>query len=208
MNKRDKHYNLKIYRIIRKNGGWMNWSMIEIEKYPCKDSIEACKKERELYESLNCQMNTNFPQRDYQEWRIANKENVARNVKNYAEMNNETIAEYKKNYANNNKEKIDIYKKEWYFCNKQEISVNNKSNYLVNKTDIDAKNKEYREMNQDEYLAQKKKYREIHKEQIKEKRSELFICECGREINHAHKSRHLKTKVHNDLMLLKNVTSV
>jgi hypothetical protein len=27
-----KRYNLKLYQIIRANGGWDNWDMIEIEK--------------------------------------------------------------------------------------------------------------------------------------------------------------------------------
>jgi hypothetical protein len=33
-----KSYNLKIYNTIRNNGGWLNWSMIEIEKFQdCND---------------------------------------------------------------------------------------------------------------------------------------------------------------------------
>jgi hypothetical protein len=53
------------------------------------------------------------------------------------------------------------------------------------------------------------KFYEIsHKEQLKIKRSKLFVCECGLERNIHHKSRHLKTKMHNDLMLSKNVTPV
>ena len=31
-NEKNKLYNLNIYQIIRENGGWSNWSMIEIEK--------------------------------------------------------------------------------------------------------------------------------------------------------------------------------
>ena len=29
---------------MRDNGGWQNWSMIEIEKYPCNDQQEATKR--------------------------------------------------------------------------------------------------------------------------------------------------------------------
>jgi len=32
-----KEYNQKKYKYIRDNGGWDEWLMIEIEKYPCKD---------------------------------------------------------------------------------------------------------------------------------------------------------------------------
>jgi hypothetical protein len=42
-----KSYNLKVYKYIREKGGWDNWNMIEIEKYPCSDANEARKKEQE-----------------------------------------------------------------------------------------------------------------------------------------------------------------
>jgi hypothetical protein len=41
---------LKIYAIIRANGGWENWDMIEIAKYNCKNATEARIKEQEHYE--------------------------------------------------------------------------------------------------------------------------------------------------------------
>ncbi len=41
----DKSYNFKVYKTIRDNGGWDNWSMIEIEKYPCNDSKKATARE-------------------------------------------------------------------------------------------------------------------------------------------------------------------
>ena len=33
-----KCYNSKVYSMIRENGNWSEWSMVEIEKYPCLDS--------------------------------------------------------------------------------------------------------------------------------------------------------------------------
>lgn len=53
--------DLKIYNIIRSNGGWDNWEMIEIAKYDCKDSTEARIKEQEHYELLNSSLNMNPP---------------------------------------------------------------------------------------------------------------------------------------------------
>ena len=32
-NEKDKHHNLKIYQIIRENGGWENWNMVLVEKF-------------------------------------------------------------------------------------------------------------------------------------------------------------------------------
>ena len=34
-------YNYKVYQIIRANGGWNNWSMIEIHKQLCVDKRES-----------------------------------------------------------------------------------------------------------------------------------------------------------------------
>jgi len=55
----NKNYNSKLYSMIRENGGWSEWSMIEIEKYPCSDSNETRKRERELMEHYNANLNTN-----------------------------------------------------------------------------------------------------------------------------------------------------
>jgi hypothetical protein len=51
-------------------------------------------------------------------------------------------------------------------------------------------------------------YELSNKEEIKERRSKLFVCECGLERSIHHKQQHLKTKIHNDLILCKNVTPV
>jgi len=60
-NEKNKDHNLKIYKIIRENGGWDNWTMVLVETFPCKDKHEACRRERELYEELDAKMNTLRP---------------------------------------------------------------------------------------------------------------------------------------------------
>ena len=50
--------------MIRENGNWNNWSMIEIEKYPCNDDNEARSRERYWYEVLNANMNSQCPTLD------------------------------------------------------------------------------------------------------------------------------------------------
>ncbi len=49
---------LKIYKIIRENGGWDNWNMVEIAKYNCNDSTEARIKKQLHYEELNASLNS------------------------------------------------------------------------------------------------------------------------------------------------------
>ena len=47
-----------LYKIIRANGGWEMFIMIEIEKYPCKDRQEAEMREAKLIRELKASMNT------------------------------------------------------------------------------------------------------------------------------------------------------
>jgi len=56
-----KKKELLIYKTINNNGGWDNWEMIEIEKYPCKDGNEARTRERFWYEELNAKLNIRKP---------------------------------------------------------------------------------------------------------------------------------------------------
>lgn len=50
-----------IYRAIRDNGGWDNWDMIEIEKFPCADSNEARARERYWYDDIGAKLNLKKP---------------------------------------------------------------------------------------------------------------------------------------------------
>ena len=50
-------YNLKIYQMIRDNGGWNMFRMIEVEKYPCNDKREAEKRECDVMKELKSIMN-------------------------------------------------------------------------------------------------------------------------------------------------------
>jgi hypothetical protein len=47
--------------MIRENGGWDDFEMIEIEKYPCNDSNESSARERYWKEHFNANMNTQIP---------------------------------------------------------------------------------------------------------------------------------------------------
>jgi hypothetical protein len=162
-NETNKYHNLKIYKAIRENGGWENWCMVIIEKYPCKDVSEACIRERYYYEQLHSNLNMKFPQRNKKEYQEINKEKMVENAKAY------------------------------YIANREQ----HLSNVHI-----------YADSHKNEINQRAKLYRVSNKEHIKERRSKLFVCKCGSEINYSSKSQHLKTKVHNDLMLCKNVTSV
>jgi hypothetical protein len=60
--------DLKIYNVIRCNGGWDNWDMVEIAKYNCKDSTEARIKEQQHYDILKSSLNSCPPYVDIKQY--------------------------------------------------------------------------------------------------------------------------------------------
>jgi hypothetical protein len=116
-------YNIKLYQMVRDNGGWDAFKMIEVEKYPCKDRREAERRENELMKELKSNMNTNrsFVTED------ENKEEKKFYRKQYYNMNKEILLKkqklYKKEYNENNKDKLKEQKKIWYERNKERIKA-------------------------------------------------------------------------------------
>jgi len=81
-----KPYNLKLYQFIRSNGGWINFTMLEIEKYPCNNSNESKLRERYYYEILNSKLNSLCPGKQLN--------GIKEYMKIYREENKEKIKEY------------------------------------------------------------------------------------------------------------------
>ena len=62
--------NTKLCRAIKDNGGWENWSMLQIEVYKCCNKREAEMRERYFEELLQATLNSTLPilyETDYQE---------------------------------------------------------------------------------------------------------------------------------------------
>ena len=57
INEKYSIFNLKLYQMIRENGGWDMFRMIEVEKYSCNDKREAEKRENEVMKELKATMN-------------------------------------------------------------------------------------------------------------------------------------------------------
>ena len=125
-NKNSKNHNLKIYQTIRENGGWANWSMIEIEKYQCVDGNEAGARERYWYEQLNANMNMQTPNRSQKEYQNDKKDIISEYKKQYDNDNKKILSENNKQYRNDNKEILVVKHKQYYDENKDKICKNNK----------------------------------------------------------------------------------
>ena len=71
---------LYVHDVIRNNGGWENWEMIEIEKYIASDHNDALKKERFWLEELKATLNKKTPSKTHSEskkdWKTKNIEKV------------------------------------------------------------------------------------------------------------------------------------
>jgi hypothetical protein len=55
------YYNLKLYKTIRENGNWSNWTMSIINFYNCKNHLEARQKEHEYFIKLKASLNSVEP---------------------------------------------------------------------------------------------------------------------------------------------------
>ena len=121
-----KNYNVKLYQMIRDNGGWSNWSMIEIEKYPCADSNEARARERYWYEILNANLNTVCPFLNEEEKKI----NARASAKKHYEENKDKNQKY---YEENRDKNLKI-RKEYYLKHTEEHKQYMKE-YRINHSD-------------------------------------------------------------------------
>ena len=57
-NENSSKYNYRLYQMVKDNGGWDKFRMIEVEKYPCSDRREADKRETEIMKELKANLNT------------------------------------------------------------------------------------------------------------------------------------------------------
>jgi hypothetical protein len=122
-NENSKVFNYKLYLMIRDNGGFDMFKMIEIEKYPCNDKREAEKRENEIMKELNTSMNTNQSYLTEEE----KIKKIKEKGRKYRENNKEKIVEYNK-----------IYKKQYYQDNQGRIKDKVKHYQETNKVKINC----------------------------------------------------------------------
>ena len=112
------HHHYRVYQIIRDNGGWDNWDMIEIHRQLCIDYTDARKKEQEYIEYYNCDMNSR---------------NAYTNKIDYFKNRVDIKAEYDRKRRNEKSDEIKLKKKEYYQKNKEKINARLKENRINNK---------------------------------------------------------------------------
>ena len=110
-------YNLKVYKSIRENGGWSNFTMKPIEMYYADSKIKSKIRETQLMEAYNSNLNSHRAWTDIEKRKELNKAYCIENkekIDKYVENNKERTAErrklygktYNKNYYESNKERL------------------------------------------------------------------------------------------------------
>lgn len=180
-NENSKSYNYYVYQIIRNNGGFENWDIIEVEKYNAIDSNDSLKRERYWIEFYKANLNIVKPTRTKQEFYEDNKEQFLERAKHYRENNKEQITIYKKQHYKDNKQMITKYYKQWKEHNKESLTKYGKTYYIDNREKV---------------IDYQKQYYNNNKQDILEKMKETVTCECGYIITNCNLTRHKKSKKH------------
>jgi group I intron endonuclease len=89
------HYNRKVYKFIRDNGGFDNFKFEILEEVCCENKQELRSRERYFLEQLGASLNSHVPSRTQKEYK-----------KKYREENREETQEYNKKYYKENQDKL------------------------------------------------------------------------------------------------------
>lgn len=183
----DKNHNLRVYQFIRENGGWNNWSMVELKEWQCESKAEMGKVENEHMISHHATLNS----------RVAPDGRPRSEVqKAYRGLHKVEIAATKHQWEVDNREAICQSKKGYYQEHKAEILANRNVYQEHNKEAIAERGKEYRERNAESISKRRKEYREQNKNSINLKKSIQTQCPCGNTYTNGHASRHMITARH------------
>jgi hypothetical protein len=185
--------------------------LIESVNANSKDELHA--REKHYIQTLNS-INKNIPLRTRKEYREDNNDKIKERMKVYREENKLIIHEKDKIYRENNKHRrgkyveenkdaIKEYKKEHYLKHKVEILEKGKEIFKCecgSEFRISEKSRHYKSKKHTEFLEGPKenvivdiKLKALEK---KEKRKQLFLCECGTECRSCDKARHYKSLKH------------
>jgi len=95
-------YNIKLYQTIRDNGGWCNFKMVFIEKWPCESLREAGAREQHWMDELKPNMNGMSAFRTKEEHLLQKRETYYRNH----EANLAYDRKYKEEHKEQAKERV------------------------------------------------------------------------------------------------------
>jgi hypothetical protein len=177
--KDSKNKNLKVYNCINENGGWDNWAVEIIQKYPCT-GFEELKILEDHYIKEMGTLNGKNAVHDKKEYRQLNIDKISERERQYYQLNKDKISERDRQYRQLNIDKIRERERRSYQLNKDKKNESKKRYYELNKDKISEYGKKYYQLNKDkikqyfESIKDKKneydkKYRELNKDKMREK---------------------------------------
>ena len=172
-NANSKHHNLKVYQMMRDNGGFDCFNIIVIKDFPCNTKQEALIEEdrcmREMKVSMNSKKAYTTPEERREYLKMYREVNIKK-MKQYYDDNRYRIIERVKQYRNEHREQIAERRQKNYEMNKSKILEENKQKY------------------------------ERNKEQILERRKNKITCDCGCVIRRDGLSEHKRSKKHKNYL--------
>ena len=94
-NEKGNAYNHKVYQMIRENGGWLDFNMVEVKDFPCENNRQATTEEDRIMREMKATLNTIRASHSRKEYRQDNKEQIKEYKQQYNEKNKEKIQEHK-----------------------------------------------------------------------------------------------------------------
>ena len=128
-NEKHSNYNLKLYKFMRENGGFENFTFKILEEVNCENKNELLLTERYFIETLKSSLNVEIPSRTKEEYKQQNKENKKQLDKKYREKNKDKI----KQYRIDNRDKIREQQKQNRLENIEKYREIDKKNYEKNR---------------------------------------------------------------------------
>lgn len=185
-NENNKKNNTYLYAFIRSNGGFDNWDMIEIEKFPCASKQEAHMRENYYFFLLKAELNTICP--------ILNLEK-----KIIMENRRKIIIELKSFFNKATRKAARIKYLEDTADERKKKHTEQRRKYILNNREhVNARMREYNQITKERRSEQAKTYYQQRK--AKGYYIDKIQCECGATIVRGNKSTHLKSKTHADLL--------
>lgn len=130
-----KCYNVYVYQFIRDNGGWNNWTMLELCNRSCENKHDAELVERGYIEDLKASLNKIIPTRTNSEYYKDHREELLEKRKKYYEDNREECKKYREDHH----EEILKKKKKYYEDHREERLEKQKKYKEENKDKINER---------------------------------------------------------------------
>ncbi len=188
MNSKSPCYNLKLYQVIRSNGGWDNWTMEILNFFKCKNGYEARVKEQEYFTLLGATLNSIEPlsklKDDITTSKIRTEKKSFYCEKCDVKYSNEKLFNA---HINSNKHKMDILSTIQHEIPKNPHTI--RCEYCHYNT---SSKKDFKK----HILTKKHKCNEYNQIMVKTSSPPIMVCVCGKTYNHrASLFNHKKTCV-------------